>query len=335
MRSLLGSLYGGCLQGDFFWPRVSRVMKSRSPAREGFTLVELLVVIAIIGLLVALLLPAVQSARESARRISCQNNLKQQGLALLGYHDQHKQFPYGLYGNPDPDGQFTDDGYGWACALLPHLEQTQLYDLIRPDWKPGVFTRAFQARVGILPGGDVELSVYRCPSSELPSHVDEDITFSAGYATSDYKACTGLGDEGIFWKPSDGVVYAEFERRVRIADVTDGLSQTIALGESAYYSIDTRDWPIWFGAPRTNDAILFKTSLPSIINCGMSPKSPENFTSFRFGPVDDDCAFSWHNGGAYFSFADGSIQWLNEDIDWDLYTYLGTKNDGQVVGDWD
>jgi prepilin-type processing-associated H-X9-DG protein len=138
----------------------------------------------------------------------------------------------------------------------------------------------------------------------------------------------------MFWKPCDGVKYAKGETVVRIKDVTDGLSQTIALGESAYYRI-SEDWPIWFGSPRTNDAVLFKTSLPSVINCAMTLKSPDNLKNGPNGPVDDDCAFSWHDGGAYFSFGDGSVHWLNEDIDWNTYTYLGTKDDGNVIGDYD
>ena len=134
----------------------------------------------------------------------------------------------------------------------------------------------------------------------------------------------------MFWEPCDGVKYAKGETVVRIKDVTDGLSQTIALGESSYYSTPG-EWPIWFGSPRTNDATLFKTSLPSVINCAMTLKSPDNLKNGPNGPVDDDCAFSWHDGGAYFSFGDGSVHWLNEDIDWNTYTYLGTKDDGNVI----
>jgi hypothetical protein len=229
---------------------------------------------------------------------------------------------------------YTDDGYGWACALLPNLEEQPLYDLINPDWKPGVFARAFKSGVKLIPGADTKLAIFRCPSSELLSHAPDVNQFSGGFATSDYKACSGLGDRGMFWKPCDGVKYAKGETVVRIKDVTDGLSQTIALGESAYYRI-SEDWPIWFGSPRTNDAVLFKTSLPSVINCAMTLKSPDNLKNAPNGPVDDDCAFSWHDGGAYFSFGDGSVHWLNEDIDWNTYTYLGTKDDGNVIGDYD
>lgn len=313
-------------------------MTVRTYRQQGFTLVELLVVIAIIGILVALLLPAIQAARESARKITCQNKLKQQGLALLNYHSIHERFPLGLYGGGiDYDGpyenacdaNYTDDGYSWATALLPHLEQQSLYKLIDPDWEPGIFTRAFKEKIKILPGGDVELDIFRCPSSELPSHAEEDILFSGGYATTDYKGCNGTTDDGILQKPCDALENAEGELYVRIADITDGTSKTIALGESAYYG-QKNDWPIWFGAPRTNDAVIFETNLP--INCGILPKTIESFIS---ASLNDDCAFSWHNGGAYFSFADGSVHWLDESIDSKLYGYLGDKDDGELIGDFD
>jgi prepilin-type N-terminal cleavage/methylation domain-containing protein len=315
-------------------------MKLRLFRRGGFTLVELLVVIAIIGILIALLLPAVQAVRESARRMQCQNNLKQQGLALLSFHDRSNKFPFGLYGGVDISKAdpcntlYTDDGYGWAVALLPNLEEQAVYDLINPDWKPGVFARAFKAGVKTIPGGDTQIAIFRCPSSELLPHAPDTNQFSGGYATSDYKACNGLNDHGMFWKPCDGAKYVQGEAVVRIKDVTDGLSQTIALGESSYYRLPL-DWPIWFGAPRVNDATLFKTSKPSVINCAMAPKTPDNLKMGGTGPVDDDCAFSWHDSGAYFAFGDGSVHWLNEDIDFDIYTYLGTKDDGNIIGDYE
>src|SRR5688572_19373206 len=101
---------------------------------RGFTLVELLVVIAIIGLLVGLLLPAIQAAREAARRSQCQNNLKQQALALLNYEQQHKRFPVGVYGSLNDT--YRSDGFGWAVWLLPQLEEQPLYDRIAPKPTP-------------------------------------------------------------------------------------------------------------------------------------------------------------------------------------------------------
>ncbi len=297
-------------------------------SKRGFTLVELLVVIAIIGVLVALLLPAVQAARESARTATCKNRLRQLGLALLNYHDVRKEFPVGVSGGgAGPRARCENDGFGWGTALLPYLEQQPLYDLIDPDFEPCSFSSAHGHTRKIIPGGDTVLEVFRCPSSELESHANPIFAGLLGYATSDYKASTGFGDSGLFYRTYDG------ERagysRVRIADVTDGLSNTIAFGESAYYE-GIRNWPIWMGAPGTDEATLFKTDLKAPINCTISPKTISNF----FTAIDDDCAFSWHNGGAHFSFADGSVHWLAEEIDPQTYWDLGTKNDGRVIGDY-
>src|SRR3954449_8651134 len=100
------------------------------PPRHGFTLVELLVVIAIIGVLVALLLPAVQAARESARRMQCQNNLKQIGLALLNYESSHKALPAGYLSDIDASGNDTGPGWGWAALILPQMEETTVLNSI-------------------------------------------------------------------------------------------------------------------------------------------------------------------------------------------------------------
>jgi prepilin-type N-terminal cleavage/methylation domain-containing protein len=317
----------------------------------GFTLVELLVVIAIIGLLVGLLLPAIQAAREAARRSQCQNNLKQQGLALLNYEQQHKRFPIGVYGSLD--ATHRSDGFGWAVWLLPHLEEQSLYDRIAPKRTPGIFTTTFNTTKAIIPGGDTVLPVFRCPTSELPPHalnMEAGFDKANGYATSDYKACDGAGDRGMFFKRQDGWENRK-TTRVRISDVTDGLSKTIALGESAYY-IDLgngrhHNWPVWIGAygNDSDEAVLFKTEEPSEINCRISPKSTNSFRrNYVFGPEDDDCAFSWHNSGAFFAFADGSVRFLDESIShYDstnsdpmalIYSRLGTMDDGLTIQDF-
>jgi hypothetical protein len=171
-----------------------------------------------------------------------------------------------------------------------------------------------------------------------------------GYATSDYKACTGLGDNGIFFKPDDGIrstwrgdrMYYE---RTRPEDVTDGLSHTIAFGESSYYLIHRSSrrndrWPVWIGGygHGGDEATLFKTEWNAPINCEIAPKSIDNFVERVSGrppgPRDDDCAFSWHEGGAYFAFADASVHFLRDEIDMQTYLDLGTKNDGNVVGEY-
>src|ERR1700754_380074 len=134
--------------------------------RSGFTLVELLVVIAIIGVLVALLLPAIQSAREAARRSQCSNNLRQIGLGMHNYVDTWGRLPSALMGGLT--GSDDDDGYSWACAILPFVEQKNLYDKINPDGKPLPIPNYFAANNKPIPEGTISLNVYKCPTSQLP-----------------------------------------------------------------------------------------------------------------------------------------------------------------------
>jgi prepilin-type N-terminal cleavage/methylation domain-containing protein len=298
--------------------------------RRGFTLVELLVVIAIIGVLVALLLPAIQAAREAARRVQCQNHLKQIGIALNVYEGVHKQYPIGVWGSLSLNNNYDDDGFGWAVWLLPHMEQQALYQLVAPKELPGVFQTTFAATGKIIRGGDTPLAVFRCPDSQLGTLSPGMAAYQKGYATSDYKGNTGLGDSGIFFKRFDGAAVGY--KVVRPADVTDGVSNTIAFGESSYYwgPNEIEDWPIWLGAPGTDEATQFKTEIPAPLNCKVTAKSIENLTS----AVDDDCAFSWHEGGAFFAMADGSVHFLLDTIDDNTYIYLGTKNDGIVTNVW-
>ena len=295
--------------------------------RRGMTLVELLVVVAVIGLLIGLLLPAVNAAREAARRTRCTNNMKQLGVALHNHHSALRAFPFGSHSDVDDSNGFDDDGFGWGFALLPYLEEASLHDRLAPYKQPGVFETTFSNTSAIVPGGETNLSVFRCPSSPLGRHVTGGDPHRNGYATSDYRASSGYQDRGLFWKLADGLA-AGFNK-VRFKNITDGTSRTIALGESAYYS-EVKDWPIWLGANDTDESAMFKTQLPSIINCGIAPRVQDLPMA-----VDDDCAFSWHNGdGAHFVFADGSVHFLSETIDFPVYQSLGDRMDGGPVGDY-
>ena len=318
-------------------------MSAGSNSRRGFTLVELLVVIAIIGILVALLLPAIQAARESARRSQCSNNLKQMGLALHGYHDTRKAFPMGVAGGLIGGGE---QGFGWAVALLPGLEEKVLYDLINPNWQPRVFQDTFNTTGKIVPGGDQVLQVVRCPSSEMEPFPTDDPAddrlppWAEGYATSDYKGCNGsdTGDTIAAGSDTIGMFCTAKElwnvakrKKLAIKDVTDGLNQTIAFGESAYYKEpDLEKWPYWIGGIMEDESVLFKTNEDNPIGCEISPKAIVSFALAR----DDECAFSWHNGGAFFGFADGSVHFLQESIDVKTYRNLGNIADGNVVSEF-
>ncbi len=300
--------------------------------RQAFTLVELLVVIAIIAMLVTLLLPAVQAAREAARMSACKNNLRQIALALLNYDSAHGVFPMGVYSGV---GEFQEDGYGWASKLLPFMEEQALYDLVSKNYipgeettepweRPGIFSATRSRTRQVIPGGDTPIPIMSCPASVVPSHSPSGE--SKGYAKADYKACNGFADFGLFWNRADGVNNAR-KKQISLKNITDGTSKTIAFGESSYVP-NAIDFPIWLGGPGRDEPTLFKTQPPSVINCRVRAKVLDANVA---RPVDDDCAYSWHNNGAQFSFADGSVHFLSDSIQWITYQNLGDRRDGQVL----
>jgi len=356
--------------------------------RTAFTLVELLVVIAIIGILVALLLPAIQAAREAARRSQCQNNLKQITLGLLSFHDLEKKFPQGLYGSssksPVPYHLAPEDGLGWATKILPQIEEQPVYDQIQNNgitgftdnaWLPGIFFAAHFAGKRPFPGGNAIVSVFLCPSADLPTTVPDKTFWGAsgatagtGYATSHYKASRGPEcDLGMFFRPEEGEeivspggkcdrdmdgdgaldpVGKDFFTRVRVQDVLDGTSKTIAVGEASYTAGETSaaSFPTWLGSYGEDGAILFKTQ--AVINCNLGGARPmplgsddleKLFDAYVFAggssePGDaDDCTYSWHPGGAFFGFVDGSVHFLSENIALHTFANLGDRRDSQVI----
>lgn len=340
-------------------------------ARKGFTLVELLVVIAIIGILVALLLPAIQAAREAARRSSCQNNLKQLTLALLSSHDAVGEFPRGVYSG---NSKNSEDGLGWATKLLPQIEEQALYDRLKrtglkvgtidyngDPWKPGIFGAAY-ATGQPIPGGDTVIQAFRCPSVDLMTLVPNGPTGIAmrntGYAVAHYKASRGPCDRGMFWRTGEGLLVnpacsegidingdgqinasddlpKDRYTRIRLKDVTDGTSKTIALAEASYvYSSDLSDYPIWMGSATEDGSVLFKTLNP--INCNIGgiksfPMTMDERNKMVGG--EDDCAFSWHVGGAFCGFVDGSVHFLSEDLEVRVFALLGDRMDGEIIRD--
>ena len=349
-------------------------MRSRKCGAEGFTLVELLVVIAIIGILVALLLPAIQAAREAARRSQCQNNLKQISLALLNFHDTRQEFPKGVYtaATPEPNWKdYEEDGLGWATKILPQIEEQGVYDRLVnnniPDyagvhyqgnpWQPGIFTAAALTGHAPIAGGESVLQAFLCPSSGLPANVPDGAYFgmagatpvNSGYGTSCYKASRGYCDRGMFLRKSEAhksqsmppyeggtepvTKPAYVENRVRIQDVLDGTSKTIAIGEAAYW-VANKSYPVWIGSAVYEDgAILFKTQNP--VNCNIGGASSFPLSSEEIGRMnggDDDCTFSWHVNGANFGFVDGSVHFLTEDIALRTFELLGDRMDGLLVG---
>lgn len=345
----------------------------RSPHCKAFTLVELLVVIAIIGVLVSLLLPAVQAAREAARRISCSNNLKNMGLAALNYHDVRKSFPVSTpqwswedrtalcnNGSPEINEDLGDDpplgynGKGWIVDVFPQIEQTAAYDRIIAtiDTPAGRRHTARETRgigMGEIAIRDIvgtQLPILTCPSD--PSAVPSENQWywnGVSTGTTSYKGVIGdsllstpsdvcgqsvdppqsietgspdvhhtMSNNGIFQRTS-------FWAPISLRMVSDGASNTFMMGEdvisynshSAAYFVDG-DWatcgiPLNYFPPVFNEEDLTDPSLA------------QGLRGFK----------SLHPGGAQFVMADGSVHFIQEDIDTLNYRALATRDGGEVV----
>lgn len=320
-----------------------KTLESRSPEarHHGFTLVELLVVIAIIGILIALLLPAVQAAREAARRSQCSNNLKQIGLAIQMYHDVHQRLPAGWTGYSE-DGRRPlvngGPGWSWGAVILPYLEQMNLYNgkivLDAPIWDP----RNEAARQAVLP-------IFLCPSdinsSEKLFHVeelheshdheedhdhdhdhgdeDEELmemllaksNYIGVFGVKDVHDCEGLA-EGQQCR-SDGVLY--HNSFLSLAHITDGLSQTLLVGERTA----ERGYCTWTGT-MPGDACV----LAAVVGSAILPPNIKEFHAHGFS--------SQHPGGAQFLLGDGSVHMISDTIDVRVYHALATASAGDIPG---
>lgn len=317
-------------------------MRLQTHRKRGFTLIELLVVIAIIGILVALLLPAVQRAREAARRMSCKNNLKQIGIAMHNYHDVHRSFPPGWLavrnGRLAPhDG---GNGAGWALMLLPHLEQVNLWEKFDSHYS------IVDHRNEVL--RETSVSVYMCPSDPKPkyfeiepsghghSHMlpqqdddhDHDHDEHVELPTANYIGVFGPEElDECEEEPGHGPVTRNGQCRgsgllyhnskTKIRDIMDGTSNTMMVGERktdrelGWYST-------WVGmVPEGEHA--FQRILGSADHTPNHPDS--HFDDFS----------SQHVGGAQFVFADGHVRFISENINHDLYRGLSTIDGGEYV----
>lgn len=274
--------------------------------RVGFTLVELLVVIAVIGVLVALLLPAVQAARGAARRAQCTNHLKQLALAMHNYHDVHRTLPMGRYVNGLPQG------WAWGAMVLPYVEHSALYE--RCDFR---FSPSAPPNVDLL---KTSLAVFRCPSEPGPQ--------SETIVVQD-----SLGVSGTVTATLPYENYAlnnEIQTHVRFAEVRDGLSNTILLGEMAVY---VYDWPSFkIRCSTTWSSDLYGDS-SSVDFCSFYPLVDCNRIDKPNGPVPFG-ASSYHPGGVQFALFDGSVHFVSETIDRRTLACLSKLNDGQPVGNY-
>lgn len=314
-----------------------------SNARRGFTLIELLVVIAIIAVLIALLLPAVQQAREAARRTQCKNNLKQLGLALHNYHGTYQCFPFGQ--------EDTAKSYSAISQLLPYFDQAPLYASINFSLPYSDAANA-TARMMTIPA-------LRCPTDASNANA----LAGQGGATN-YMANKG---SGVIWldasgpntgfPPQNGVMF--YQSMIRIGDVTDGSSNTAAFSErllaDGNNGVVSPVADVFFSpaSPTTADEAVAMCSAVDITNLASqfplfmgAPWMHGQHTYQHINvPNSRSCGFfsvlranmppsSQHVGGVHVQLCDGSVRFVSENIDRNVWRAVGTRSGGETVSDF-
>lgn len=338
--------------------------KNKTAKRTGFTLVELLVVIAIIGILIGMLLPAVQGVREAARRSACMNNLRQLALGCLNYESSLQRFP---------EGCVMGQGAGWSAFILPHIEQRALSDQI--DLTDNSTAPSGAGNASHWTSGPNEaacatfIPTFRCPSDPVPDHIDSGgvvgITqrvpssyLGVGSGTTDNhsdfyfsssrtNSVVRQARSGMLVPNQDADYYNEFRLKSVVAavDCLDGLSNTLLVGESVF---DTSDF---MGTGKGIDhwyigsyQIDFNIEMSEFLG---STKIPLNlyhdFRDERLATLSDSARSSlfremgfgfasWHAGdGVNFSYADGSTRSLSANINAEVFENLGNREDRNVI----
>ncbi|WP_428303598.1 DUF1559 domain-containing protein [Lacipirellula sp.] len=274
------------------------------PRRRAFTLVELLVVIAIIGVLVALLLPAVQAAREASRRSQCASNLRQVGLAVQSHLAAHGHFPCSW---PNGDNEIT-----WGRSLLPYLEQGSL----EKSWNPAI---------GMLEGSNQQvianpIAILKCPSApSQPTYEGTDKGVTRTFGTTDYKGVEGvLADDPVFvsWQRKDWLPGVIGRAPVELRQVTDGTSHTATVVESTgdrilYGPQFTQTAEIWWHT----DGAWAGRALAGLAPTKYGPIFGVDLCSINCSNQYDAPPYSFHPGGAQVMIADGSIRFLQQNMD--------------------
>ena len=335
--------------------------------RRGFTLVELLVVIAIIGILIALLLPAVQAAREAARRSQCSNNLKQFGLSLHNYHDTHKTFPPAIV-NTGQWSQANLDTYatqtpqpilnttGWTL-LLPYYEQQAMYDqynfnVCSSDMDTSSGTLAGDMTIN-MPVTTMRVGAHECPSADTAGQ-DYTYTASTSYQLKNAKRTNYFFSSGSYTESSRYRSYSTNIRQgmfagnggAKISAVTDGTSNCLLLGEGIggtghkyqpYYG------PWAFQGVNTGvcGRVPSSSSTPPITYPSDYPESysinaPRWWYTTASAWRTGNYAWSFnslHPGGAMFAFGDGTTHFLSETLDYTTFCQLAYIHDGESVGE--
>jgi len=324
--------------------------------RSAFTLIELLVVIAIIAILIGLLLPAVQKVREAAARMSCSNNLKQQGLALHNYHDLNGAFPPGGITNGPCCG--TEGGPNWAILILPHIEQDNLFKLY-DQTKTVEHANNNALRTSFV-------KTYNCPSDP---NTNKTMLPASGpgagvnYATGSYRGIAGTTDGTQWWDDSGGnpqttgtgitlghrgVLHAcvdlkrpsngptgftsPYGNPEKIASITDGTSNTLMVGEYSTRTSITRTtfWAYEYTSFAMSDVCILPPQSRQMLNDfdACTNALPAGFTNGN-NPCKRGIA-SFHTGVVMFALADGSVRGISTNVDMVLLAAMATIANGEV-----
>lgn len=299
------------------------------PRARAFTLVEVLVVIAIIGILAAMLLPAVQASRESARKLACSNNMRQIGLALHQYHATFRVFPPSSTNDVEQGGWIPRPRnrhiHSWLSLIFPNLELTSITDQI--DYSVSAMHR------NNLPAASRVVPVYRCPSYSGPDYspARQYTRYAPDYAIGNYVAMGGTDVGHIYGQNTglfnpDGSIYPLSETRA--ADVRDGLSNTV-------FAVETRE---------TETAVWIDGGTSAVVAARFDPYNGPTYAGFEhalnYSPYFDyfksQAEFgpsSMHPGGAYHLLGDGSVRFLVDSIAATAYFAMATRAGGESVSE--